>query len=160
MHRTTVKRTLVLAGIAAAAAAFAGTTTATAGTTDAATTPTVYASHGAIYLKQAGHTTRLTTDSVSRQPALSPDATQIAYVHNDTIWVMHTDGTDQHQISDRTGTNPAWDPSGVRITYTATSCTGAPGIFRTGTDGGTASEVLTPAACTTQDAPLVGYITG
>ncbi|WP_433603949.1 TolB family protein [Dactylosporangium sp. CA-139114] len=99
-------------------------------------------------------------DDVSRQPTLSPDHTQIAYVRNDTIWVMHTDGTDQHQISDRTGTNPTWDPSGVRITYTATSCTGTPGTFRTGTDGTTPSEPLTPTACATQDAPLVGYITG
>ncbi|WP_433073530.1 TolB family protein [Dactylosporangium sp. CA-052675] len=160
MNAKTIKHTLALAGIAAVAAAFAGTTTAAASTTTTASNPTVYASHGAIYLKHAGHTTRLTTDTVSRQPTLSPDNTQIAYVHNDTIWLMHTDGTDQHQISDRTGTDPAWDPSGVRITYTATSCTGAPGTFRTGTDGATASEVLTPAACVTQDAPLVGYITG
>jgi hypothetical protein len=154
----TIRRTLVLAGLTAAAAglaAIAGATAATAGTT-----PSVYASHGAVYLKQAGHTTRLTSDAVSSQPVLSPDATGIAYVHNGTIWVMATDGTGQHQVSDRTGSNPAWDGSGVRISYTATSCTGAPGTFRTGTDGGAASEVVAPAACVSQDAPLAGYITG
>ncbi|MFB9447087.1 hypothetical protein ACFFTR_28695, partial [Dactylosporangium vinaceum] len=75
-------------------------------------------------------------------------------------WVMNLDGSQQHQVSDRTGRKPAWDASGVRITYTATSCTGAPGTFRTGVDGGAASEVVAPAACVSQDAPLVGYITG
>ncbi|WP_433041421.1 TolB family protein [Dactylosporangium sp. CS-033363] len=154
---TTIKRTLVLAGLTAAAgiAALAGGTAA-----QAAATPSVYASHGAVYVKQAGHTTRLTSDDVNKQPALSPDATQIAYVHNDTVWVMNLDGSGQHQVSDRTGSAPAWDASGVRLTYTATSCTGAPGTFRTGTNGGDTSEVLAPTACVSQDAPQVGYIMG
>ena len=157
MNRNTVTRTLVLAGLTAATAAIAATAGAT---TAAAATPTVYASHGAVYLKHNGHTTRLTSDEVSAQPALSPDATQIAYMHNITIWVMHTDGTDQHQVSDRTGAAPTWEANGVRITYTAVSCTGAPGTFRIGTDGGNPSEVLAPTACVDQDAPLAGYING
>jgi len=155
---TTIKRTLALAGLTAAAAgitAMAGATAANAGTT-----PQVYASHGAVYVKQAGHVTRLTQDEVSAQPVLSPDATQIAYVHNSTVWVMNLDGSAQHQISDRAGRRPQWDASGVRVTYTATSCTGAPGTFRAGVSGGTASEVVAPSACVSQDAPLVGYITG
>ncbi|WP_426502153.1 hypothetical protein ACPPVO_31405 [Dactylosporangium sp. McL0621] len=119
-----------------------------------------YASHGAVYLKQNGHTTRLTQDEVSAQPVLSPDATQIAHVHNSTVWVMNLDDTAKHQVSDRAGRNPAWDAGGVRLTYTATSCTGAPGTFRTGTSGGVASEVLAPSACVSQDAPPAGYITG
>ncbi|GAA3456213.1 TolB family protein [Dactylosporangium matsuzakiense] len=155
MNRNFVTRTLIVAGFAAAAAALTGATAASAGTT-----PTVYASHGAVYVKQAGHATRLTQDEVSKQPVLSPDATQIAYVHNDTVWVMNLDGSQQHQVSDRAGSAPAWDASGVRITYTATSCTGAPGTFRTGVDGGAASEVVAPAACVTEEAPLVGYIMG
>jgi hypothetical protein len=155
MNRNIVTRTLVFAGFAAAAAAITGATAASA-----AATPTVYASHGAVYVKQAGHPTRLTGDEVSTQPVLSPDATQIAYVHNDTVWVMNLDGSGQHQVSDRTGSAPAWDASGVRITYTATSCTGAPGTFRTGVDGGEASEVMAPSACVTEDAPMMGYING
>ncbi|MFI5914405.1 TolB family protein [Dactylosporangium sp. NPDC051541] len=155
MNRNFVTRTLVFAGFAAAAAAITGATAA-----EAAAAPTVYASHGAVYIKQAGHTTRLTADEVSKQPALSPDATQITYVHNETIWVMNADGSDQHQVSDRTGSAPKWEASGVRITYTATSCTGAPGTFRTGVNGGDASEVMAPSACVTEDAPLVGYING
>ncbi|MFI5908644.1 TolB family protein [Dactylosporangium sp. NPDC051541] len=155
MNRNFVTRALVFAGFAAAAAAITGATAASA-----SAAPTVYASHGAVYVKQAGHTTRLTADEVSKQPTLSPDATQIAYVHNDTIWVMNLDGTQQHQVSDRAGSKPAWDASGVRITYTATSCTGAPGTFRTGVNGGDTSEVLAPSACVTQDAPLVGFIMG
>jgi Tol biopolymer transport system component len=158
MNRNTVTRTLVLAGLAAAAAGITATAGATAAA--AATTPTVYASHGVVYLQHNGHTTRLTSDEVSSQPALSPDATEIAFVHNGTVWVMNADGSGQHQVSDRTGTDPQWDASGVRITYTATSCTGAPGTFRTGTAGGDPSEVLAPAACVGQDAPLTGYITG
>ncbi|GAA3287168.1 hypothetical protein Dvina_26110 [Dactylosporangium vinaceum] len=157
MNRNTVTRTLVMAGLTAAAG-IAATVGATAAA--ASSTPVVYASHGAVYIKQTGHATRLTQDEVSKQPVLSPDATRIAYVHNDTVWVMNRDGSEQHQVSDRAGAAPRWEADGVRITYTATSCTGAPGTFRTGVNGGDTSEVMAPSACVSQDAPLVGFIMG
>jgi hypothetical protein len=89
---------------------------------------------------------------------MSPDGTQIAYLHNGTVWVMNADGAAKHQVSDRVGSAPRWTASGL-VTYTAESCTGAPGTYRTGTEGGGADEVLAPAACVGQDAPQVGFIT-
>jgi hypothetical protein len=138
--------------LAAVAAGFGATFAATAAGAD---TPAVYARHGAIYLHDG---TRLTEDEVNAQPRLSPDGTRIAYLHNNTVWVMDADGAGQHQVSDRTGSSPAW--SGAWITYTAESCTGEPGTFRVGTEGGAASEVLSPAACVDQALPQVGYING
>jgi hypothetical protein len=151
MYTKSVTKALVLAGITAAAglSATIGATAASAGT------PGVYASHGVIYLHDG---TRLTEDEVNAQPRMSPDGTRIAYLHNSTVWVMRADGAGKHQVSDRTGTAPAW--SGDLITYSAESCTGEPGTFRVGTEGGQASEVVLPVACRDQELPQVGYING
>ncbi|MEV0560498.1 DPP IV N-terminal domain-containing protein [Dactylosporangium sp. NPDC050588] len=156
MNRTTITKALTLAGFTAVAglSTLAGATAA-----HAATAPTVYARAGVIYAVTDGRTVRLTEDQVNAQPSLSPDGTRIAYVHNNTVWVMKSTGAGKHQVSDRTGTAPAWTPDGNTITYTAESCTGAPGTFRTGTRGGGASQPLTPAECRDQAAPQVGYIT-
>jgi hypothetical protein len=144
-------KTIVLATVAAGFAATFAATAASAGT------PGVYARHGVIYLQDG---TRLTEDEVNAQPRLSPDGTRIAYLHNNTVWVMAADGAGKHQVSDRTATDPAWAAGGEWITYTAESCTGAPGTFRVGTEGGQASEALLPVACQDQELPQVGYING
>jgi TolB protein len=144
-------KTIVLAAVAAG---FAATFAATGAS---ASTPAVYARHGVIYLQDG---TRLTEDEVNAQPRLSPDGTRIAYLHNNTVWVMGARGAGKHQVSDRTGSAPAWSAAGDSITYTAESCTGAPGTFRVGTEGGQASEVVLPESCRDQALPAVGYING
>ncbi|MEV6925069.1 hypothetical protein AB0M46_11285 [Dactylosporangium sp. NPDC051485] len=151
MHTTTFAKVLTVTGLAAGFVTMFGTTDA-----QGTTTPQVSVRHGAIYVDG----TRVTGDRVNTQPALSPDATRIAYLHHSTVWVMHVDGTAKHQVSDRTGSHPAWDAGGVRITYTATSCTGTPGTFRTGTEGGEPDEAVTPAACVGRDLPPAGSSTG
>ena len=156
MNRSTITKALTLAGFTAIAglSTLAGATAAHAGTA-----PAVYARAGVSYTVDGGRTVRLTEDQVNSQPRLSPDGKKIAYVHNSTVWVMKVNGAGKHQVSDRTGTAPSWAPDGTSVTYTAESCTGAAGTFRTATRGGAASQPLSPAACLDQAAPQVGYIT-
>ena len=155
MNRNTIARALTIAGITAAAG-FSTLIGATAAHADS--TPTVTASHGVIYLHAGNTTKRLTEDEVNAAPRLSPDATQVAYLHNNTVWVMGVDGTGKHQVSDRVGTAPAWTANGL-VTYTAEACNGDQGTYRTGTAGGGADEVLSPAACVGQDGPQMAFIT-
>ena len=156
MNSTAITKALTLAGFTAVAGL--GTMLAPAAA-NAATTPDVYARAGVIYVNNGHREVRLTEDEVNAQPSLSPDRAKITYVHNGTIWVMKANGAGKHQVSDRTGTAPAWSPDSTAITYTAESCTGAPGTFRVGTRGGATSEPLSPAACRDEAAPQVGYIT-
>jgi Tol biopolymer transport system component len=47
----------------------------------------------------------------SRGPAWSPDATQIAIVTFNTLWVMNVDGSNPHSLGTvGTGQRPAWQP--------------------------------------------------
>jgi hypothetical protein len=157
MNSTAITKALTLAGFTAIAGIGtmigAGAAHATAAEHD------VFARHGVIYIHDGGRNVRLTEDAVNSQPRLSPDGTTITYVHNNTVWVMTADGAGKHQVSDRTGSAPVWSPDSTTITYTAQSCTGAPGTFRVGTDGGTTSEPILPAACRDEAAPQMGYIT-
>jgi len=150
MNRTTITRALTIAGLTAAAAV---STLIGAGTAHADSQPTVTARHGIIYLHTGHDDVRLTADEVNTQPRVNHEGTRITYVHNATIWVMNTDGTDQHQISDRVGNTPRWTTDG-QVTYTADACT-----YRTSTDGGSADEAIAPAACVGQQSPQMGYIT-
>jgi Tol biopolymer transport system component len=155
MNSTAITKALTLAGFTA----IAGLSTMIGSTAAHAADGDVYARAGVIYAQDGNREVRLTEDEVNSQPSLSRDGTRIAYVHNSTVWVMKANGKGKHQVSDRTGTAPVWSPDSTTITYTAQSCTGAPGTFRVGTRGGTVSEPMSPATCRDQAAPQVGYIT-
>jgi len=69
-----------------------------------------------------GSTIQLTSNDVSNiEPAWSPDGTQIAYWNGGSLWVMASDGSDQHAvaspsaIADEAAWAPAWSPDGTRI---------------------------------------------
>jgi Tol biopolymer transport system component len=69
-----------------------------------------------------GSATQLTNNDVSNiEPAWSPDGTQIAYWNGGALWVMASDGSDQHpiaspsEIADEAAWAPAWSPDGTRI---------------------------------------------
>jgi Tol biopolymer transport system component len=71
---------------------------------------------------EGGLPTRLTNNDVSNiEPAWSPDGTQIAYWNGGELWVMASDGSDQHAIgspsaiADEAAWAPAWSPDGTRI---------------------------------------------
>jgi Tol biopolymer transport system component len=69
-----------------------------------------------------GSATQLTNNDVSNyEPAWSPDGTQIAYTNGRALWVMASDGSDQHLASPSAIGDaavwgaPAWSPDGTRI---------------------------------------------
>jgi Tol biopolymer transport system component len=64
-------------------------------------------------------------DNENRQPAWSPDGTQIAFSNGGStgkeIYVMDSDGTDKIQLTNNTGDNwtPAWSPDGTQIAFSS-----------------------------------------
>ena len=52
-------------------------------------------------------------------PAVSPDRPLIAYLREGRIWLMRPDGSEQRQLTTRSGGRPLWSPDGRRLVYTA-----------------------------------------
>ena len=51
-------------------------------------------------------------------PSWSPIENKIAYTLNNQVWVMNSDGTGKTQLTtENSNANPAWNPDGVKITY-------------------------------------------
>jgi Tol biopolymer transport system component len=86
---------------------------------------------------------RLTVhEEVDEWPALSPDATQVAFerfVEGDVeVFRMNADGSNPVNLTNRPGiidTQPAWSPSGDELCFTSTRPEGFPNIFVMGADG-------------------------
>lgn len=61
----------------------------------------------------------------SRQPAWSPDGTQIAFVSpadgDDEVWVVNADGTGALQLTSNAATDdqPVWSPDGTKIAFSS-----------------------------------------
>jgi TolB protein len=161
MKRTTVKKAVVLAvaGIGAAGVAALGFGTAANAASTGLSNSVAYVRGGAIYLND-GHTEkRLTEDEVNSRPRFSPDGQRIAYLHNNTVWVMNADGSAKRQVSDRTAGGPSWSPDGTRIAFSALSCTGGPGVYETSsTQIAPTPSVLFPRECRDQELPQVAAI--
>jgi Tol biopolymer transport system component len=79
-----------------------------------------------IWAMDAGghHQRRVTNGALALAPAVSPDGTKIAFQAytgkgNDGVWVMNSDGSNQHAITDPAtfSYNPAWSPDGTKIAF-------------------------------------------
>lgn len=66
-------------------------------------------------------------------PRWSPDGSQIAYLHDNQIWVMDADGSDAHQVHGYAADGQlSWSPDGSRIAYAANGAIGV--VDSDGTD--------------------------
>ncbi|MEU0553892.1 hypothetical protein [Dactylosporangium sp. NPDC006015] len=171
MNGNTIKKAVTLAGFAALAGlgTMIGSTTASAAPAGASSAAfggkaVAYVRAGVIYSSDGYSEVRLTEDEVNARPRFNPDGTKLAYLHNNTVWVMNADGSGKRQVSDRVSGGASWSPDGKWIAYAALSCTGGPGVFRVAADGpegpeGSGSQPLFPASCRDQAVPEVAYIT-
>lgn len=85
---------------------------------------------------------QLTTNAHSREPALSPDGSRIAYISrigNDyDIWLMAADGTSKIRLTDGKGNerDPSWSPDGKYVVYSFQG-----NIFKTDVSTGSTLEL-------------------
>ena len=79
---------------------------------------------------------RLTTTGANTSPALSPDGTRIAFIHDGDVWTMDIDGTGPQQVTATPAAEatPVWSPDTTRIAYAVRA------------DGGTDVEIMFRAA--------------
>jgi TolB protein len=153
-----VERMMIVVGAAAAVVgALAGPDAASA----ASGTTVAYVRGGVIYVSTGTVERRLTEDQVNARPRFAPDGKRIAYLHNNTVWVMNADGSAKRQVSDRVGGGPTWSPDGKWIAFASQSCTGGPGVYRvSSTVPAPAPQVLFPASCRGQVIPQMASISG
>lgn len=117
---------VILAGIRPAVAAFPGTNGKIIFSSDR----TRHAQDIFAISPAGGTPARLTTFSTghSTEPAVSPDGSRIAFVHDNQIWVMNSSGmtaggTGATRITatPTAKTQPTWSPDGTKIAYVANS---------------------------------------
>jgi dipeptidyl aminopeptidase/acylaminoacyl peptidase len=94
---------------------------------------------------------RLTSDGHSKNPAWSPDGTQIAFNRRGEIFVMSATGADTHRVTTLGGSyQPAWSPNGKRLLFVHASVRGFGNIWVVPATGGTPRQLThdaSPATC-------------
>ena len=93
---------------------------------------------------------KLTSDGHSKNPAWSPDGTQIAFNRRGDIFVMSAAGADVHRVTTLGGSyQPAWSPNGKRLLFARTSVRGFGNIWVVGVTGGTPRQLTHDASRST-----------
>ena len=79
---------------------------------------------------------RLTTAGANTSPALSPDGTRLAFIHDGDVWTMDIDGTGRQRVTATPAAEatPVWSPDATRIAYAVLA------------DGGTDVEIMLRAS--------------
>ena len=86
----------------------------------AATAPTATSADLYVMNADGSGVTKLAGGVGGNEPAWSPDASLIAFVRGDGIWVMHADGSGAAQVHRTVGLVsewPAWSPDGKQIAF-------------------------------------------
>ena len=60
---------------------------------------------------------RLTSEGANTSPALSPDGTRLAFIHDGDVWTMGIDGGDRLRVTATPAAEatPVWSPDATRI---------------------------------------------
>jgi Tol biopolymer transport system component len=112
-----------------------------------------------IWAMDAGghHQRRVTNGRLALAPAVSPDGTKIAFQAytgqgNLSVWVMDSDGGNQHAITDPAtfSYNPAWSPNGTKIAFSLGAA--RPEIALMDADGGNVTALTSDGGVAQQAA--------
>ncbi len=115
----------------------------------------VYVREGNLWVWQAGEARQLTTGGTWRQPAISPDGSEIAYAYREQnfsdLFVMSVDGSSTRRLTRGQATairendwafRPAWSPDGTRIAYISDASSYFPVVWVMNKDGGLKRQVV------------------
>jgi Tol biopolymer transport system component len=118
----------------------------------------VYVRAGDLWVWQAGEPRQLTSGGTWRQPTLSPDGAEIAYVlrqqNFSDLFAMSVDGSTSRRLTNGeanvVGQNdwtfrPAWSRDGSRIAYISDANSYFPVVWVMNGDGSGKRQVMTPA---------------
>ena len=117
-----------------------------------------YVREGDVWLWQAGEARQLTTGGTWRQPALSADGAEIAYVNRERnfadVFAMPADGSSSRRLTrgqaSTVGDNdwsfrPAWSPDGSQIAYISDANSYFPVVWLMNKEGGAKRQIMTAA---------------
>lgn len=74
-------------------------------------------------------------DYLIASPRFSPDGTQILFTLNDALWIMNSNGENQHQLFAAPSVNGVFSPDGTLIYFSGTLPNGQSGVIRANADG-------------------------
>ena len=87
-------------------------------------------------------------------PSFSPDGRRIVYEHYGVVWVMNSDGSDQHPVGWYYTYRPSWSRDGRRLTFYGNPPHGSGyAIFTSNPDGGDVKQLTTTADGQTSTMP-------
>jgi TolB protein len=118
----------------------------------------VYVREGNLWIYQDGEARQLTTGGTWRQPALSPDGSEIAYAYREPnfsdLFAMAADGSSSRRLtrgqSPRILDNdwslrPAWSPDGSQIAYVSDADSSYTLVWVMNKDGSGRRQLVTPS---------------
>jgi Tol biopolymer transport system component len=74
-------------------------------------------------------------DYLIASPRFSPDGTQILFTLNDALWIMNSNGDNQHRLFAAPSVNGVFSPDGTLIYFSGTLPNGQSGVIRANADG-------------------------
>ncbi len=114
-----------------------------------------YVREGNLWIWQGGEARQLTTGGTWRQPALSPNGTEIVYVFREQnfsdVFAMAADGSANRRLTNGQapviGQNdwalrPTWSPDGSQIAYISDENSAFPVVWLMNKDGGARRQVM------------------
>ena len=118
----------------------------------------VYVREGNVWVLKGGEASQLTSGGTWRQPALSPNGDELAYVYRDKdfsdLFAMASDGTGARQLtkgqaalvaSNDWALRPAWSPDGSQLAYVSDAASYYPVLWMMNKDGSSRRSIMPPS---------------